>query len=237
MFLEQYCTIPCQRRVAVSTSTRSVSLRVAIVGAGPAAFYAAERLLKDQRVISRSRCSIGCRRRGGWCGRESRQTTRGTKIGLRVFEGPRREDGFQFHGNVAGRHGHQPRRAARPPPRGDLRLARPADRRLGHPREGPARQRAATEFVAWYNGHPDYARPRVRPSRRRAVIIGNGNVAMDVARMLARSAPDGSPRPISPIRRCERWRQRDPRGRRCSVAAVRCRPPTPRRSSARHSAR
>ena len=44
---------------------------------------------------------------------------------------------------------------------------------------------AATEFVAWYNGHPDYRELEFDLSHKRAVVIGNGNVAMDVARMLA----------------------------------------------------
>ena len=44
---------------------------------------------------------------------------------------------------------------------------------------------AATEFVAWYNGHPDFQDLSFDLSGERAVVIGNGNVALDVARMLA----------------------------------------------------
>ena len=49
---------------------------------------------------------------------------------------------------------------------------------------------SATEFVAWYNGHPDYADMDFDLSCKRAVVIGNGNVALDVARMLALSVDE-----------------------------------------------
>jgi ferredoxin--NADP+ reductase len=58
------------------------------------------------------------------------------------------------------------------------------DRRLGIPGEDLAGCHAATEFVAWYNGHPDYADHEFDLSAERAVVVGNGNVALDVARML-----------------------------------------------------
>jgi ferredoxin--NADP+ reductase len=61
--------------------------------------------------------------------------------------------------------------------------------RLGIPGEDRAGSYAATRFVAWYNGHPDAAGERFDLSARRAVVIGNGNVAVDVARMLV-LAPD-----------------------------------------------
>ncbi len=59
------------------------------------------------------------------------------------------------------------------------------DRRLGIPGEDLPGSWAATEFVAWYNGHPDYRDIEFDLSGERAVVIGNGNVAADVARMLA----------------------------------------------------
>ncbi|MGV9864145.1 ferredoxin, partial [Rhodococcus koreensis] len=58
------------------------------------------------------------------------------------------------------------------------------DRELGIPGENLAGSHAATEFVAWYNGHPDYADRTFDLSEERAVIVGNGNVALDVARIL-----------------------------------------------------
>ncbi len=59
-----------------------------------------------------------------------------------------------------------------------------ADRKLGIPGEDLPGSHAATEFVAWYNGHPDYAEREFELGCERVVVIGNGNVAADVARML-----------------------------------------------------
>jgi len=63
------------------------------------------------------------------------------------------------------------------------------DKSLGIPGEELPGSRPATEFVAWYNGHPDYRDLEFDLSARRAVVIGNGNVAADVTRMLTLS-PD-----------------------------------------------
>ena len=63
------------------------------------------------------------------------------------------------------------------------------DKSLGIPGEDLPGSRPATEFVAWYNGHPDYRELEFDLSPRRAVVIGNGNVAADVTRILTRS-PD-----------------------------------------------
>src|SRR6185295_1341956 len=59
------------------------------------------------------------------------------------------------------------------------------DRRMGIPGEDLPGSWAATEFVAWYNGHPDYRDLEFDLSAERALVVGNGNVATDVARMLA----------------------------------------------------
>src|SRR3954465_671403 len=59
------------------------------------------------------------------------------------------------------------------------------DRRLGVPGEDLPGSWAATEFVAWYNGHPDFQDREFDLSHERVVVIGNGNVAIDCARMLA----------------------------------------------------
>jgi len=63
------------------------------------------------------------------------------------------------------------------------------DRRMGIPGEDLPGSWAATELVAWYNGHPDYQELEFDLSGERAVIVGAGNVALDVVRMLA-LAPD-----------------------------------------------
>jgi ferredoxin--NADP+ reductase len=59
------------------------------------------------------------------------------------------------------------------------------DRHLGIPGEDLPGSHPATAFVGWYNAHPDYADLSFDLSHERAVVVGNGNVAMDVARMLA----------------------------------------------------
>jgi ferredoxin--NADP+ reductase len=66
----------------------------------------------------------------------------------------------------------------------------PADCALGIPGEDLPGSHSATEFVAWYNGHPDHAHRPFDLSGERAVIIGNGNVALDVARVLVASAAE-----------------------------------------------
>src|SRR3546814_1125275 len=58
------------------------------------------------------------------------------------------------------------------------------DRVLGVPGETLPGSHSATEFVAWYNGHPDFAARTFDLAHERAVIVGNGNVALDVARIL-----------------------------------------------------
>ena len=80
-----------------------------------------------------------------------------------------------------------------------------ADKSLGIPGEDLPGSWAATEFVAWYNGHPDYRKLEFDLSVPRAVVIGNGNVAADVARMLMlepRGSSSGPTSPIMPSTRC-----------------------------------
>jgi ferredoxin--NADP+ reductase len=62
----------------------------------------------------------------------------------------------------------------------------PEDRRLGIPGEDLPGSHAATAFVAWYNGHPDARHLEFDLSGPRAVVVGNGNVALDVARILTK---------------------------------------------------
>ena len=64
---------------------------------------------------------------------------------------------------------------------------------MGIPGEDLPGSWAATEFVAWYNGHPDFQDLEFDLSGERAVVIGNGNVAVDVARMLALTPEELAP--------------------------------------------
>src|SRR5204863_8295277 len=68
-----------------------------------------------------------------------------------------------------------------------------SDRRMGIPGEDLPGSWAATEFVAWYNGHPDFQHLEFDLTGKRAVVIGNGNVAVDVARMLALTPEELAP--------------------------------------------
>jgi ferredoxin--NADP+ reductase len=67
------------------------------------------------------------------------------------------------------------------------------DRRLGIPGEDLPGSRSATEFVAWYNGHPDFQHHEFDLNVERVVVIGNGNVALDVARMLVLTPEELAP--------------------------------------------
>ena len=78
------------------------------------------------------------------------------------------------------------------------------DRRLDIPGEDLPGSWPATAFVAWYNGHPDYQHLEFDLSHERAVVIGNGNVAVDVARMLGADRATSSRRPTRPTRRSRR---------------------------------
>ena len=68
-----------------------------------------------------------------------------------------------------------------------------SDRRLGIPGEDLPGSWSATELVAWYNGHPDFQQLEFDLDVERAVVIGNGNVALDVARMLALTPEELAP--------------------------------------------
>jgi ferredoxin/flavodoxin---NADP+ reductase len=160
-------------------------LRVAVVGAGPAGFYAAEKLLKADglnvqlEMFERLPTPWGLVRAGVAPDHPN------IKAVTRVYEKTSKLPGFRFHGNVdVGRHiSHDELLAHHHAVL--YAFGSPTDRRLGIPGEDLPGSHAATEFVAWYNGHPDYSDLEFDLSVKRAVVIGNGNVALDVARMLA----------------------------------------------------
>ena len=104
---------------------------------------------------------------------------------IRVYEKTAARDGFRFFGNVeVGRHLSATELAERYHAV-IYAYGAPTDRHLGIPGEDLPGSHPATEFVAWYNAHPDFADLEFDLSCERAVVIGNGNVATDVARMLA----------------------------------------------------
>jgi ferredoxin--NADP+ reductase len=155
--------------------------RAAIVGAGPSGFYAADQLLKagfEVDMLDVLPTPYGLVRAGVAPDHPK------IKSVTRVYAKTARQPGFRFFGGVQlGADVHR-----------DELLDRyhavvyavgtAKDNRLGIPGEDRPGSHPATEFVAWYNGHPDFADHEFDLSAQRAVVIGNGNVAIDVARML-----------------------------------------------------
>jgi len=168
-------------------------LRVAVVGSGPAGFYAAGALLAsdDPRVevdlIDRLPTPWGLVRLGVAPDHPN------IKAVSRAFEKIARLPGFRFFGNVElGRDVTHEELAERY----DAVLyavGAQTDRLLGIPGENLPGSWPATAFVAWYNGHPDFQQLAFDLSHERAVVIGNGNVALDVARMLALTPAELAP--------------------------------------------
>jgi ferredoxin/flavodoxin---NADP+ reductase len=163
-------------------------LRVAIVGTGPAGFYAAEHLLnrKDVAVevemFDRLPTPFGLVRAG--VAPDHPQTKRAA----RLFEWTAGRHGLRLHLNVeVGVHlSHEELLAHHHAV--VYAVGATFDRALGIPGENLPGSHGAGEFVGWYNGHPDHRARRFDLSGRRAVIIGNGNVALDIARILLQPA-------------------------------------------------
>jgi ferredoxin--NADP+ reductase len=160
-------------------------LRVAIVGAGPSGFYAAEHILKDGDVhaqvdlFDRLPTPFGLVR-GGVAPDHPK-----IKSVIRVYEKTAARDGFRFFGNVKIGHDIEVEELEKLYHAIVFTVGCETDRQLGIAGEHLPGSHAATAFVGWYNAHPDYANEDFDLAGERAVVIGNGNVAMDVARMLA----------------------------------------------------
>src|SRR5688572_18749611 len=172
----------------MAIGTTEHPLRVAIVGSGPAGFYAAGHLLRCKThpdlcvqvdMFDRLPTPWGLVRAGVAPDHPN------IKAVSRVYEKTAEHPEFRFYGNVE---------LGRDLSHDDLTeryhaviyaVGAQTDRRMGIPGEDLPGSWAATEFVAWYNGHPDYRDLEFDLSSERAVVVGNGNVAADVARMLA----------------------------------------------------
>ncbi|MCA9399257.1 MAG: FAD-dependent oxidoreductase [Candidatus Omnitrophica bacterium] len=161
-------------------------LRVAIVGSGPSGFYAAESLLKTEHTIlvnmfERLPAPYGLVRYGVAPDHQK------IKNVIKVYEKTALHENFTYFGNVKiGKdiNLHQLRKF-----HDAVIFATGAetDRKLGIDGEDLPGNHTATEFVGWYNGHPDYRHHQFDLSCEVAVIIGQGNVAMDVARILCKT--------------------------------------------------
>jgi ferredoxin/flavodoxin---NADP+ reductase len=177
---------------AFSISRVSDTLRVAVVGSGPAGFYAAGALLDadppvEVDMIERLPTPWGLVRLGVAPDHPKLKSV------SRAFERIAEKPGFRFFGNV---------QVGRDLVHDDLlrlydavvyAVGSQTDRRLDIPGEDLPGSWSATEFVAWYNGHPDFQEPDFDLDVDRAVVIGNGNVALDVARMLALTPEELAP--------------------------------------------
>jgi ferredoxin/flavodoxin---NADP+ reductase len=157
-------------------------LRVAVVGSGPAAMYAAEELLTQHgvrvNVFEKLPTPYGLVRAGV---APDHQTT---KRVTRLFDRMARLRGFEFYLNVeVGQHlSHDELLAHHHAV--IYAVGASSDRRLDIDGFGIAGTATATELVAWINAHPDYTDLAVPLDHERVVIVGNGNVALDVARIL-----------------------------------------------------
>jgi ferredoxin--NADP+ reductase len=160
-------------------------LRVAIVGSGPSGFYAAGHLLKDKQRLTQVDMFDRLPTPWGLVRGGVAPDHPNIKAVSRVYEKTAAHPEFRFFGNVEfGRDIHQADLAERYHAV-VYAVGAQTDRRMGIPGEDLPGSWAATELVAWYNGHPDYRDLEFDLSGETAVVIGNGNVAADVARMLA----------------------------------------------------
>ena len=162
-------------------------LRVAIVGSGPAGFYAAEELLKTEEpqvavdMFDRLPTPYGLVR--GGVAPDHQKIKSVIKLYARTAARP----GFRFFGNV--QFGKEISLEEMLGAYHQLLFTTGAehDRRMGIPGEDLAGSFPATVFVGWYNGHPDYRHYTFDLSGEKVAVIGNGNVAMDVIRILAKT--------------------------------------------------
>ena len=173
-------------------------IRIAVIGSGPAGFYAAGHLLKEGAgghsidfevdMIERLPTPWGLVRSGVAPDHPK------IKSVTRVYEKTAAHPRFRFFGNVTfGEHVSREELLAHYHAI-VYATGSPADRPLGIPGEELPGSHAATEFVGWYNGHPDHTDLEVDLlAAERAVVIGNGNVALDVARMLVLAPSELAP--------------------------------------------
>jgi ferredoxin/flavodoxin---NADP+ reductase len=159
-------------------------LRVAVVGSGPAGFYAANALLSadppvEVDVLERLPTPWGLVRLGVAPDHPK------LKDVSRAFERTAQKPGFRFFGNVEVGAQITHDDLVRLYDAVVYTVGAQTDNRLDVPGEELAGSWSATQFVAWYNGHPDFQDLEFDLSVERAVVVGAGNVALDVARMLA----------------------------------------------------
>ncbi|MDB3989331.1 FAD-dependent oxidoreductase [Pseudomonadales bacterium] len=167
--------------------SESNPLRVAIIGSGPAGFYTVSNFLKqtdltvEMDMFERLPTPFGLVRAGVAPDHQKYKTV------TRAYDKSAQHSSFRFFGNVEygtditledlKDHYHQIMFAT----------GAPSDRNLGIPGEELTGSHSATDFVAWYNGHPDCTDFKFDLSQESVAVIGLGNVAIDVARILCKT--------------------------------------------------
>ncbi len=165
------------------------SLKVAIIGAGPAGFYTAEALAStcpgcEIDLIERLPTPYGLIRSGV---APDHQTTKSIQ---ETFELTARRSNLRLVGNVELDRDITLGELSETHDAIVLACGAPYDAKLGIPGSSLKGVFGASEFVGWYNAHPDHAKLDPDLSDRGAVIVGNGNVALDIARVLTKSTKD-----------------------------------------------
>lgn len=167
-----------------SVGTEARPLRVAIIGAGPAGFYAADSIFKQANLVcqidmfNRFPTPFGLVREGVAPDHQSIKTV------TRIYDKTADNPNFRYFGNVT--FGEDVTHEDLKPYYDQIiyAIGAQSDRRMGIPGEDLEGSYPATVFVGWYNAHPDHCDLDFDLSCERVVVVGNGNVAMDVARIL-----------------------------------------------------
>ncbi len=175
---------PAVAAVPAAASADARPLRVAVVGSGPAGFYAANALLSadppaEVDMLERLPTPWGLVRLGVAPDHPK------LKDVSRAFERTAQKPGFRFFGNVEVGAQLTHDELVRLYDAVVYTVGAQTDNRLDVPGEELPGSWSATQFVAWYNGHPDFQDLEFDLSSEQAVVVGAGNVALDVARMLA----------------------------------------------------
>ena len=166
--------------------------RIAVIGAGPAGFYATGHLLDAEAAIE---VDLFDRLPTPWGLVRAGVAPDHPKIKAvsKVFEKIAAKPGFRMFGNVEIGRDISHAQLMEHYDAVIYSYGAQADRRMGIPGEDLVGSIPATAFVAWYNGHPDFYNLDPDLQVDRAVVIGNGNVAVDVARMLVLAPEELAP--------------------------------------------
>lgn len=169
--------------------TEQNPLRVAVVGSGPSGFYTAESIIKsglavEITMLERLPAPYGLVRYGVAPDHPK------LKQAIQVYQKIAEARPFRFLGNVTVGRDISVSDLSRTHHAVVFTCGAETDRRLGVPGEELAGSHTATEFVGWYNGHPDFRDREFDLSHEVAVIIGQGNVAADVTRILAKTVDE-----------------------------------------------